>query len=291
MPPVGLAILFHGDEMPVTCHHVGRKVGASPEPGFPRPVLGPIPRITAQTMSSSPTPAGFPTTHWSLVAHAVDPAAPEAQAALADLCAAYWYPIYALIRRKGNDPDQALDLTQSYFARLIEKGTISAADPARGRFRAFLRTDCGYFLADSRDHDRAAKCGGRVSVVSIDAIDAESRYRLEPAGNVTPDRLFDRAWALTLLDSVFSRLRSEYEATGKVALFDRLRGVLSGDWDSPSYPVIAAELGTTADAVESASRRLRRRYREALRAAITTTLENPADLDDEIRNLFTALSR
>ena len=166
-----------------------------------------------------------------------------------------------------------------------------AADPALGRFRAFLRTDCGYFLADRRDHGRAAKRGGCVTIVSIDTADAESRYRLEPADNVTPDLLFDRAWALTLLDSVFSGLRREYESAGKVALFDRLRGVLSGDPDSPSYPAIAAELGTTADAVEAASRRLRKRYRAALRAAIAATLDDPADLDDEIRNLFAALSR
>ena len=229
--------------------------------------------------------ADFPTTQWSRVARAGDPSA------LAELCAAYWYPIYALIRRKGHLADQALDLTQGYFAQLIEKGTITFADPARGRFRAFLRTDCGYFLADRRDHDRAAKRGGRVAIVSIDAADAETRYRLEPVDNVTPERLFDRAWALTLLDSVFRGLRREYESAGKAALFDRLRGVLSGDSDPPSYPAIAAELGMTADAVESASRRLRKRYREALRQAISATLDDPADLDDEIRNLFAALSR
>ena len=181
--------------------------------------------IKAPMRNDSNLQAGFPTTQWSRVARAGDPSA------FAELCAAYWYPIYALIRRKGHLADQALDLTQGYFVQLIEKGTITFADPARGRFRAFLRTDCGYFLADRRDHDRAAKRGGRVAIVSIDAADAETRYRLEPVDNVTPEHLFDRAWALTLLDSVFRGLRRDYESAGKASLFDRLRGVLSGDSD------------------------------------------------------------
>jgi RNA polymerase sigma-70 factor (ECF subfamily) len=154
-----------------------------------------------------------------------------------------------------------------------------------------LRKDCSFFLADSRDHERAVKRGGRVVVLSIEPADAEGRFRLEPSDDLTPDRIFERAWALTLLDSVFSRLRSEYHLAGKGALFDRLRRVLSGDPDTLTYPAIAAELGTTADAVESASRRLRKRYREALREAITATVADPADVDDEIHNLFAALSR
>ena len=138
-------------------------------------------------MNESDRPAGFPTTHWSRVAHAVDPAAPEARAALAELCGAYWYPIYAYIRRKGNPPDLALDLTQSYFTRLIEKGTISAADPARGRFRGFLRADCSFFLSHSRDHDRALKRGGSARVLSIDTGDAEARFGTCPPAMRPPN--------------------------------------------------------------------------------------------------------
>src|SRR5215212_1673973 len=130
---------------------------------------------------SSTSAAHFPTTHWSRVARAGDPTTPEARAALAELCGAYWYPIYALIRRKGHGPDAALDLTQDYFARLLEKGTVAAADPVKGRFRAFLLADCSYFLADRRDHDLALKRGGGRPVVPIDAHEAEGRYRHEPA--------------------------------------------------------------------------------------------------------------
>src|SRR5215831_11879844 len=142
----------------------------------------------------------FPTTCWSLVLGAGDRAGPEAREALATLCRAYWYPIYAFIRRKGYDPDDAQDLTQAYFARLLEKGVIAAADRSKGRFRAFLRTDCQHFLIDQYRR-RRAQHGGAVPV-SIDTRDAEGRYRFEPADEVTPDRLFDRAWAMSLLDRV-----------------------------------------------------------------------------------------
>src|SRR5205814_9814480 len=137
---------------------------------------------------------------------AAAPAAPESRAALAELCAAYWYPIYALIRRRGHPPEEARDLAQDYFARLLEKGTLAAADRDRGRFRAFLKTDCGFFLADRRDRNAALKRGGGRATVSFDALDAEVRYRAEPADATTPERLFDRAWALTLLEGVLDRL-------------------------------------------------------------------------------------
>jgi RNA polymerase sigma-70 factor (ECF subfamily) len=171
----------------------------------------------------------FPTTHWSRVAQAGDLASPDARASLVELCAAYWYPIYALIRRKGHDPDAALDLTQDYFARLLEKGTLAAADHRRGRFRAFLRTDCGFFLAHERARAQAATRGGRPAVLSIDARDAEGRYLREPADGrylrepadgATPEHLFDRAWALNLLDAVLDRLAREYAGSGRSAQFE-----------------------------------------------------------------------
>ena len=156
--------------------------------------------------------APFPTTRWSRVVAAGDGGAPATGEALAELCAAYWFPLYAFIRRKGNDPDRALDLTQGYFARLLEKGTVAAADPSRGRFRSFLLADCAYFLAHERERDGAARRGGGRAVLSIDAGDAEGRYRLEPAHEQTPERLFDRDWALALLESVLDGLRPRVRA-------------------------------------------------------------------------------
>ena len=242
-------------------------------------------------MPESTPDARFPTTNWGRVAAAGDPDGDGRgpRAALAELCAAYWYPIYALIRRRGHDPDNALDLTQEFFARLLERGTIAAADRARGRFRGLLAADCTFFLADRRDRDGAAKRGGRVAILSIDAADAEARYRLEPIDGLTPERLFDRAWALSLLDTVLSRLRGEYEIDGKGELFERLRSYLAGDADAPTYKAMAESLGSTEAAVEAAARRLRRRFRDALRQAIAATLDEGGDPDEEIRDLFAAL--
>ena len=156
-------------------------------------------------MNESDQTAGFPTTHWSRVAHAVNPAEPEARAAPAELCGAYWYPIYAFIRHKGHDPDLALDLTQDYFTRLLETGVLASADHRLGRFRAFLRTDCGFFLSHHDERDRAQKRGGGQAALPIDACDAEGRYLREPADAMMPERLFDRTWALNLLDEVLKQ--------------------------------------------------------------------------------------
>lgn len=240
-------------------------------------------------MSQNSSEARFPTTHWSRVVAAVDRADPAKREALAALCGEYWYPLYALIRRRGHDPERALDLTQEYFARLLEKDVIAAADPLKGRFRAFLRTDCGHFLADQGDRDRSIKRGGGRAPLSIDAHDAESRYRVEPADDLTPERLFDRAWAVSVLDSVFARLEREYADTGRAALFARLKGVMTGE--EARHAAIAAELGTTEVAIEAASRRLRKRFREALREAISATLDGPGALEEEVRALFAALAR
>lgn len=240
-------------------------------------------------MSQDPPEARFPTTRWSRVVAAADRADPATREALAALCGDYWYPLYALIRRKGHDPERALDLTQEYFARLLEKGVIAAADRSKGRFRAFLRTDCGHFLADQGDRARSLKRGGDRVILSIDGGDAESRYRIEPVDDLTPERLFDRAWAVALLDSVFARLEREYADTGRIALFAKLKGVMTGD--PARHTAIAAELGTTEVAIEAASRQLRKRFREALREAISATLDGPSALEDEVRNLFAALAR
>jgi RNA polymerase sigma-70 factor (ECF subfamily) len=242
-------------------------------------------------MAEPPSAARFPTTHWSRVVTAGDPAAPGAQEALADLCAAYWYPLYAFIRQRGQPPEAAADLTQDYFARLLEKGVLAAADRRKGRFRTFLRTDCGFFLADAHDRQAAQKRGGGVAFLSIDEAGAEGRFRLEPTDRLTPDRLFDRAWALTLIDRVFERLRRESAAAGRLETFDRLAMVLTDGRRSAPYAVLAAELGMTAAAVESAARRLRGRYRDLLRAEVAATLDHPGDAEvaSEIQWLFLAL--
>jgi DNA-directed RNA polymerase specialized sigma24 family protein len=235
------------------------------------------------------SPAGFPTTHWSRVVAAGDVAEPGAALALAELCAAYWFPLYAYIRRKGNGPEQALDLTQGYFTRLLERGTVASADPARGRFRSFLLADCRHFLAHERERDAAAGRGGRHAVLSIDAGDAEGQYELEPVHEQTPERLFERDWALALLEGALAVIRREYEASGRGASFEVLKVVLEGGSSQVSQADIAARLGTTEAAAQVAVHRLRKRYREALRAAIAATLADQAEVDDEIKALFAAL--
>ena len=239
-----------------------------------------------------PPDAAFPTTWWSRVVAAGDASDSRARDALADLCRAYWYPIYAFIRRKGFDAEAALDLTQDYFARLLEGDVLAAADGAKGRFRAFLRADCGFFLAHRRERDAARKRGGGVVVVSIDARDAEGRYLREPADDdLTPDRHFDRTWALGLLDAVLDRLALEHAEAGQAGRFEALKEALGGPGRSVPYAMLAARLGTTEAAVQAAVSRLRKRYRALLREQIAATLDDPTDahIDAEIRDLFTAL--
>jgi DNA-directed RNA polymerase specialized sigma24 family protein len=233
----------------------------------------------------------FPTTCWTRVIAAGDRNSAAAGEALGELCKAYWYPLYSFVRRKGNGPEDAKDLTQSYIGRLLEKGVLAAADRDKGRFRAFLRTDLSYFLADRRDRDRALKRGGGVVPASIDAGGPDNRNGREPADSNTPDFLFDRDWAVTLLDRVLEELEREYVESGRSPLFARLKVVLTDGPNALSYAAIAAELGLTELAVQSAVQRLRRRYRDLVRDQIADTLQDPspADIDDEIRSLFVTL--
>jgi RNA polymerase sigma-70 factor (ECF subfamily) len=238
-------------------------------------------------MAESSHSVHFPTTQWSRIVAAGDRAAPECRPALAELFEAYWYPIYALIRRRGHPPDDASDLTQEYFARLLEKPVVAAADRSKGRFRAFLRTDCQHFLVD---HDRRNRVrAGVLKTVSMNASDAESRYRFEPADDMTPDRLFDRSWAITLLDRVLALLGQEYAADGRAVVFDRLKVVLSQGWGAISAADLAAQLGTTEGAVYTAVHRLKKRYRATLEREIAATLDDSSEVDEEIRWLFEAL--
>ena len=237
-------------------------------------------------------PGGFPTTRWSRVVAAGDGAAePEAGKALAELCDAYWFPLYAFIRRKGNGPERALDLTQGYFARLLERRTVAAADPARGRFRSFLLADCTYFLAHERERDGAARRGGGRAVLSIDSRHAEGRYVLEPAHEQTAERLFERDWAVALLESVLAGLRAEYERSDRGAVFEALKAVLTGGPRSVPQAELARRLGTTQAAVQVAVHRLRKRYRDSLRVAIAATVADLAEVEGELRDLFAALGQ
>ncbi len=232
---------------------------------------------------------GFATTRWSLVAAAGRPTSPEAGRALEALCGAYWYPLYAHARRRGLDADLAQDRTQAFFARLLEKGDLAVADRARGRFRSFLLAAFEHFLANARDYDHAAIRGGGRPSLSLDFAAGESRLGLEPSHETTPERIFDRQWALTLLDRALARLRDEYHAAGKGPLFDALTPSLAGDRGTP-YVEVAARLGMTEGAVKVAAHRLRARGRDLVRDEIAQTVASPDEIDDELGQLFAALS-
>jgi RNA polymerase sigma-70 factor (ECF subfamily) len=243
-------------------------------------------------MSADPAvpgaPGRFVTTRWSLIRAAQDPSAQASRAALAALCSAYWYPLYAFIRRQGHDAEEAQDLTQEFFARLLEKDGLAAVDRDKGRFRSFLLAACKHFLSNERDRARAQKRGGGRAVLPLDAAGAEGRYGSEPAHEETPERLFERRWALALLEQVLGRLREEYAAAGKGRVFERLKGHLTGD--GVPYAQVAADLSMSAGAVKVAAHRLRQRYRELLRDEIAQTLDDPGQVEEEIRDLFAALA-
>ena len=230
----------------------------------------------------------FTTTRWSIVLAAAHDSRPQAREALAALCETYWFPLYYYVRRRGYRADETQDLTQAFFATLLEKEYLDRADPGRGRFRSFLLASLNHFLANEWDRARAQKRGGG-KVISMDVADAESRYSLEPADNLTAETLFERQWAMTLLDQVLTELREELARGGKQPLFDRLKGFLGGGAPGASYGQVAAELGMTEGAVKTAVHRLRRHYRRLLRARIAQTVASAEEIDDEIRHLFAAL--
>jgi DNA-directed RNA polymerase specialized sigma24 family protein len=235
--------------------------------------------------------ARFPTTRWSQVVAAGDRADPAAHQALAELCAAYWYPLYAFVRRKGHPPEVAADVVQGTFVNLLDRNGLAAIAPERGRFRSFLMAACAHHLADCRDRDHAAKRGGHRTPIPIDRLAAEERYSAEPADLLTAERLFERRWATSLLDHAVARLEVESIAAGKADLVSHLLPTLTGGRGEVPLANIAAELGMTAGAVKMAASRLRRRYGEILREEIARTVADPADVEREIRDLFAALAR
>lgn len=235
----------------------------------------------------------FPTTQWNRVAAAGDRDAPGSDSALGELCRAYWYPIYSLIRARGYLPDDAADLTQEFFGHLLESNLLGVADRNKGRFRDLLWKDCTYFLADVRDRARAIKRGGAMGRFSLDIGDAEQRFLREPSDRLDPRRRFERAWALDVLARALDRLAISEEEQGRGEGFRRLRPFLTDGPGVIPYALLARQAGTTEDAIEAAVRRLRRRYRSALRQEVASTLDDPTEdeIDDEIRDLFAALAR
>ena len=231
----------------------------------------------------------FVTTHWSAVLAARANWTSESAEALEKLCGAYWYPLYAYVRRQGYSPDDAQDLTQGFFARVLEKDYLASADPAKGKFRSFLLTVLQRFLADERDKARALKRGGGQRLVSLDAQVAEERYQAEPSHELTPEALFDRKWAMTLLETARRRLRLEYAAAGKAGLFEQLRSFHSGDESTLAYAEAAARLAVPENTVKSDVRRLRQRYRKLVREEIAQTINSEAAIEEEIRCLLKAV--
>ena len=227
----------------------------------------------------------FLTTHWSVVIRAAKQDSASAHEALCELCRTYWYPLYGYVRRRGYSPQDAEDMTQSFFARVLEKNYVADADRARGKFRSFLLTALKNFLANEWDRQHARKRGGFSSSINIDQATAESRLQWELRDEMQPDKAFERQWAMTLLDRVMAELEREYTESGRAKLFDALRGSLAKD-ESRSQADIAASLNVSEAAVKMALQRLRARYRDLLKAEIARTVSSPDEIEPELRALM-----
>jgi RNA polymerase sigma-70 factor (ECF subfamily) len=242
----------------------------------------------SQTMHTMPGSSQFPTTRWTLVLAAGAPQRKEARSALVSLCENYWYPLYAYLRRRGYPADVAQDLTQEFFMRVLEGRYLDRADPEKGRFRSFLLTSLKFFVADEEDRRRAVKRGGG-TVVSLEFSLGEERYQREPAHDETPERIFERRWALSVLDRVVERLWGEFVQHGRPEHFERLKVFLLGQSDAP-YAVLAREMNTSEGALKVAIHRLRKRYRELFRQEIADTVADPTEVESELRFLAAVLT-
>jgi len=231
----------------------------------------------------------FAITRWSVVVKAGSSDSTDARAALEQLCRVYWYPLYAYARRRGHSPEDAQDLTQEFFARLLEHKWVARADRQRGRFRSFLLSAMSHFLSDEWDKARAQKRGGGATPVPLQFDTAETRYGHEPADNVTPEQTYERRWALALLEEVLRKLRMAYEEEGRMELFTALHPCLVGERTALPYKELAAKLGVSENTVKSAVHRLRQRYRQLLRDEIAQTVAEPGEVDEELRHLFVVL--
>jgi RNA polymerase sigma-70 factor (ECF subfamily) len=245
--------------------------------------------VTNSPSYSASGDSRFATTQWQLVRSAAATPSAAARAALAELCERYWYPLYSFVRRRGHEPDEAADLTQAFFVKLLEGDAISQATPERGRFRSFLLASLSHFIANHWRAERAQKRGGGNLVsLELNFEDGESRYLLEPAHEQTPERIFARRWALTLLQQALEALRAELVAAGKEQQFLVLRGYLD-DSNHATYQAAAEQLGISEVAVRVAVHRLREKYRRQLRAQVAQTVETEAEIDEELQDLLKAL--
>ncbi len=244
---------------------------------------------TEDTDSDSRVHGGtFATTHWSVVLAAAKPESPQSREALEQLCQAYWPPLYSYVRRQGFQPAEAEDLTQEFFARLLERNYVGHADPACGRFRTFLLTSLKRFLVSDWRRSRRQKRSGQ-AVVSLEVLTANRGH--EAANDLTPEELFEKLWALTLMDRVLALLHDEYGRAGKSELFDQLKGCVWGERVGASYTEIATSLGLTEGMIKVSVHRLRHRCRDLLRAEIARTVLRPEEIDDELHHLLAVFGR
>jgi RNA polymerase sigma factor (sigma-70 family) len=230
----------------------------------------------------------FTTTHWSVVLEAQGES-PAAQAALEKLCRTYWRPIFAFLRRQGFRPDEAEDITQGFFAQLLERRSFEAVRKEKGRLRSYLLGALKYFLTDERRRAQAIKRGKGQQIIPLEELRADERIQMEPADPMTAEMIYERRWALTVLERVLSRLKDEYKTAGNAALFDSLKQLLPDEPGSPSQAEIAARLGMTENAVRQAFYRFRQRYQSLLREEIANTVATPGDIEDELRHLIIVL--
>jgi RNA polymerase sigma-70 factor (ECF subfamily) len=234
-------------------------------------------------------PGRFATTRWSLVLAARRAGSDSSDRALAELCARYWYPLYAYTRRRGHDQEDARDLTQAFFAKLLEKGDLRVADPGRGRFRTFLLASMKNFIAGEWRKEHAAKRGGAVEVLPLDFDSAEQRYVVEPSHELSPEAIYERRWALGLLEQAAADLRLRYERDGEAALFEALKGALDSGDETLPYRDLAQRLGRSEGALRTAASRLRARWRGRLRELVAETVNDEGEIQDELRTLIRAV--
>jgi RNA polymerase sigma-70 factor (ECF subfamily) len=246
-----------------------------------------LPREDSITPSTPPREY-FATTRWTVVLAAGAQSTPQADVALEELCRSYWYPLYAYIRRHGHSKEDAEDLAQSFFARFLQRNYLEKLRSEHGKFRSFLLASLKHFLANEWDRTHRQKRGGAIAPLSLDWHGADTRYQIEPADNLTPDKIYDRAWAVTLLERVIGQLRDENN--DNPALFAQLKPFLTMGRGEIPYAEAASATGLSEGAIRVAVHRLRRRYRELLRQEISQTLSDPAQVEEEMRTLFTAFT-
>jgi RNA polymerase sigma-70 factor (ECF subfamily) len=233
---------------------------------------------------------GFHTTHWTVILEARDRDGTAAQEALASLCASYWYPLYAFIRHRGAGPQEAEDLTQEFFRHFLERNALARVQPAAGKFRSFLLACLKNFLGKARERANTQRRGGGRRLVPLEGAEAETRYSSEPADNVTPDVLFERRWAITVLERTMAALGNENSTGERRALFEDLQGFLPCGQEGPSRPELAAKRGVSVGAIDVAVHRLRQRFGALLREQVAQTVSSEAEVEEEIRYLISVLS-